>query len=330
MENVWIEIPGYGGRYVVSGSGDVKSLFSISKLGKVRYREIILKQGVSTRGYKVVGLQWAGIDKQVKVHRLVCAAFHENPENKPQVNHKDLNPLNNFWWNLEWCTGKENTLHAQLNGRIPTKKPKYVPPADYRYKKVVDTRNREEMSTAELAKRLGWSLKKVCRVLRGERYNDTPYRYVGMEDLIKPKLVIEPIKKPIGVFDLNWNHIRDFEDISEAVVFANANWDGVRDFLNGEKSQSHGYKYKLIDLDGNYIEPKQWVSKKPPLKPKKEKLPVTPSKIVVKFDLNGNIIETYESIRGAARTIGVDHRNLRKQILKSPRNYYNGFIYKIG
>lgn len=71
-----------------------------------------LKQKTDKGGYKRVTLWKNKNDKQFLVHRLVCMAFHPNPDNFPDVNHIDGNPSNNSAGNLEWITPRGNLIHA--------------------------------------------------------------------------------------------------------------------------------------------------------------------------------------------------------------------------
>ena len=67
-------------------------------------------------GYCMVNLTKDKKSKTRYVHRLVAQAYIDNPENLPQVNHKDGNKDNNHYTNLEWCTALSNNLHALENG----------------------------------------------------------------------------------------------------------------------------------------------------------------------------------------------------------------------
>lgn len=74
---------------------------------------------INSSGYVQIQLQYRGIKKTTLLHRIIAMAFIPNPENKPYVNHKDCNKLNNKLDNLEWVTHKENMQHAvKANRRV--------------------------------------------------------------------------------------------------------------------------------------------------------------------------------------------------------------------
>ena len=122
----WRDISGYEGLYQVSNTGEVRSLDRITtgnRRRKIKGKPI--KQSKTTTGYWKVELCKDGKARSKKVHRLVAGAFIDNPENKPNINHKDNNPLNNNVDNLEWCTQAENVVHAYMIGATKqSKKPR--------------------------------------------------------------------------------------------------------------------------------------------------------------------------------------------------------------
>ncbi len=79
-----------------------------------------LAGSINKSGYHHVGLWYDDAFHYFITSRLVAMAFVENddPEHKTQVNHKDLNKLNNHYTNLEWTTPQENTIHGYKYGRI--------------------------------------------------------------------------------------------------------------------------------------------------------------------------------------------------------------------
>ena len=93
-------------KYEVSSCGMIKSL----------YLNIILQPCLDGDGYPQVNIYVNGKRYCKKVHRLVAETFIPNPDNKPEVNHKDGNKENNDISNLEWVTNQENIDHAVRTG----------------------------------------------------------------------------------------------------------------------------------------------------------------------------------------------------------------------
>ena len=117
MADEWRDIAGFEGRYKISRAGEIYSIPRTVKFG-VGHRTVggkTLKPRPDVNGYLTVMLSDSNdISKRkpVKVHRLVAAAFIENPFNYPCVNHKDENKRNNNADNLEWCTVEYNNNYG--------------------------------------------------------------------------------------------------------------------------------------------------------------------------------------------------------------------------
>ena len=90
--------------------------YAVSDLGRVKNRTTgrILKPKTAGRGYLCIAIN----GKNKYIHRLVAEAFIPNPDNLPQVNHKDENKHNNSVENLEWCSAEYNMTYGTRQQRI--------------------------------------------------------------------------------------------------------------------------------------------------------------------------------------------------------------------
>lgn len=119
----WRDIPNYSFRYMVSCYGRVKRKPRVMTYenGFVHYyKEKILKTLIIKEYYNVSIVPDGDKKKtkQTRVHRLVASAFLPNPDNLPEVNHKDENKLNNCVDNLEWCSTAYNLCYGTRLDRI--------------------------------------------------------------------------------------------------------------------------------------------------------------------------------------------------------------------
>ena len=104
---VWKDIVGYEGLYKVSDKGNIYSVERISSQGN-KCGGFTIKPTTTRGGYLQVQLYKNGIREHKYVHRIVAEAFIPNPNNYPEINHKDEDKTNNYMGNLEWCTRKYN------------------------------------------------------------------------------------------------------------------------------------------------------------------------------------------------------------------------------
>ena len=120
MAEEWRAVLGYEGLYEVSNFGRVRSSPHEvpTKIGTRISPGRVMKLQPFKLGYMGVCLSKDNKQALKTVHRLVAEAFIENPDNLPQVNHKDENKANNSVDNLEWVTATENNNYGTRNQRV--------------------------------------------------------------------------------------------------------------------------------------------------------------------------------------------------------------------
>ena len=168
-KEIWKDITGYEGIYKVSNLGRVKSLERkvCNSRGYYTIKEKILKPGKDKDGYLRIYLYKDGIDKNMKIHRLVAQAFVKNNSLfNNEINHIDENKENNCATNLEWCDRKYNNnfgTHIQRvakakTGVYNTKKSKPV--------KCIET-GKVYPSIMEVQRQLGFKQQHICSCCKG-------------------------------------------------------------------------------------------------------------------------------------------------------------------
>lgn len=130
-------IKGYEGRYSITDDGRVFSHLKNKYLALGNFK-----------GYRQITLYKKGEERRYSVHRLVAEAFIPNPDGLPCVNHKDENPSNNHYTNLEWCTIKYNNNYGNRNKKMIATRAKRNPNNEC-YWKTVKTRTATGCSNAE-------------------------------------------------------------------------------------------------------------------------------------------------------------------------------------
>lgn len=167
MREVFEDLKGFEDSYQISDQGRVFSKRRMRGNQIIYGRELALQ--ITNDNYLKVHLCKNGVDKAYYLHRLVAKQFLNNPDNLPQVNHKDGNKANNCVSNLEWCTRDYNREHAVENHLMQhgEKRPSHkLTEKDvleiYKYKGV--------LTGAELGRRYGVSKNTINIIQRGGKW----------------------------------------------------------------------------------------------------------------------------------------------------------------
>lgn len=147
------------------GEVRIKDRVTIRKNGvKYHVKGRVLKQHFYPNGYMYVKFSVNGKRVYLLVHRIVASVFIPNPDNLPEVNHKDNNPKNNSVDNLEWCTHQENIAYRERCGVSASEalgRPVFA--VNLKTKKVLYFETQ-----SEAARKLGASSGNICNVLKGK------------------------------------------------------------------------------------------------------------------------------------------------------------------
>ena len=178
----------YEGLYKVSNLGKILSL-NYKNTGKAE----LMTPVEIPNGYLQVTFSKNKERKTCYVHRLVAETFLENPENKPEVNHKDEDKTNNFVFlnedgsvdkeksNLEWKTPKENSNHGTRNERIAKAKTNGKQSKKVLQLTLTGELIREWPSAAECG-RNGFDSSAVTKCCRGKLKTHKGFRFMYADD----------------------------------------------------------------------------------------------------------------------------------------------------
>lgn len=239
---IWKTISNYE-EYEISNLGRVKRLSyykNVCNGGKQHCNERVLKPQKRKRGYLAVTLSKHGKIKSFLVHRLVAEAFVPNPNNYPQVNHKDENPTNNEATNLEWCNQYYNSNYGTSKYRIAAKLKNGVlsKPVEQYYKN--GTFITEYPSAIEASRTLGLSVSGIVLCCNKKYTHCGGYQWKYKND----NKGITDIRKQILQFNTNNDCISVYDNITEASKATKISGTAISNCLAGLSKTAGGFLWK--------------------------------------------------------------------------------------
>jgi len=227
-----------------SNLGRVRTVDRIISNGKGTYvrKGRFLKQRDNGRGYMRSAFTVGGKTKSRYVHRIIAKTFLSNPDNLPEVNHRDNNPLNNNVSNLEWCSHEYNVAYREKYGKPSAEvsgRPVYA----------VNLETLEILrfeSQSEAGRVLEVTQGNISGVVKG-RYKQangfwfTENKNKIDEDKLRKIANNMPCKNSFYAVNLKTKEVSQFKSQHGASRELGVAYSNINRVLRGQSKQTHGY-----------------------------------------------------------------------------------------
>lgn len=254
---IWRALPGVPG-IEVSTFGRVRTLDKMVWNGRGTYpiKGRVLKQHKNNSGYPIVSIPIDGKWTTKLVHRLIAKAFIPNPDNLPQVNHKDCNRANNNVENLEWCTASYNNQYREKYGISRAE-------AVGHHLFAINLATLEVSqfhSQTEAGQALGVGQTNISMVIKGKIKQTGGYLFKeddgNVIEIDKDKLndIVDGMNFTGGVFSVNLNtlEVSRFKSQSEASRALGLSVGNINNVIKGRYKQTNGYWF--VKDDGHAVD----------------------------------------------------------------------------